>query len=107
MADRHNTNSRITSVNRDAANVWNTRLTGGDAIHFLTDTEAAPIGNYFAFIPDNSAVISSITYLDNTKVSGTITSLTLIAGLKYYIPGGFSTITLSAGTMILFKEVPA
>ena len=45
MADRHNTNSRITSVNREAANVWNTRLTGGDAIHFLTDTEAAPIGS--------------------------------------------------------------
>lgn len=104
MTDRHNVNARITSVNREAANEWNNRLTSGDSVYFLTTTDAAPANKYFAFIPDGDAVISSISYINAGRISGDITALTLIAGLKYYIPGGFSTITLSAGTMILFSE---
>lgn len=104
MTDRQNTNSRISSVNRDAANEWNNRLTSGDYTYFLTDANPSPTSKYFAFIPDGNVVISAIAYINPCKVGGDITAMTLISGLKYYIAGGFSSITISAGTMVLFAE---
>lgn len=101
--NNHTTNTRITSVNRVASDEWHYKEHGQDGIHFLTDTSAAPTNTYFAFIAGASTTISSITYLDSSKISGDITGITLVSGVKYYIPGGFSSITLSAGDMILFK----
>jgi len=77
-----------------------------NGIHLLTGTAAAPAGTYAAFIPlaDNCA-ISAITLINSALVTGAnnFAGVTLVQGMYYEIPGGFSTITLSAGNMMLIK----
>lgn len=103
-------NSRITSVNRKAGREWLQKEHSFDGVHFLSGTSAAPSGKYYGFIVTGDPTeISSITYYKNStnndgKVSGDITSITLVQGGYYPIPGGFTTITLSTGDMILLKD---
>jgi hypothetical protein len=75
------------------------------SIHVLTGTSAATAGSYTGFFVLEDAVISDITLTDDTKITGTndFSGITLIAGLFIEIPGGFSTITLTSGSMILAK----
>jgi hypothetical protein len=75
-------------------------------IHILTGTDAATAGTYTGFYVLEDATISAITLTDATKVTGTndFDGITLYAGTFLEIPGGFSTVTLSAGSMVLIKE---
>lgn len=77
-----------------------------EGVHFLVGTDPAPAGVYSGFTPlaDDTA-ISSISILDGTKTTGpaNLAGVTLVVGRYYEIPGGFSTLTLSAGDMELTK----
>lgn len=106
MKDNHNVQARITSVNRRAANEWKHKDHAEDGVHFLSDTNPAPTGSYYGFIvTGDTTVIASITYIDSSKQTGTLTNITLSQGLYIPIPGLFSTITLTSGDMILLKYV--
>ncbi len=74
-------------------------------IHVLTGTDAAPAGTYTGFLVLEEATISAITLTDSDKVTGDndFSEVTFPAGVFIEIPGGFSTVTLSAGSMILIK----
>ena len=105
MANNHNVNARITSINRKATDEANYKAHSEDGVHFLSGTSAAPDGKYYGFLnTGDSTVIDSITYIDSTKQSGDITAITMVQGGYYPVPGGFSTITLSGGDMILLKK---
>lgn len=74
-------------------------------IHILSGTNAAPAGNYTGFVvlaPDTT--ISALSGINTGKVSGntTFNGISLQPGF-IEIPGGFTGITLSAGSMILIK----
>lgn len=74
-------------------------------IHVLTGTDAAPAGTYTGFLVLEEATISAITLTDSDKVTGDndFSEVTFPACVFIEIPGGFSTVTLSAGSMILIK----
>ena len=67
-------------------------------VHFLTDTNPAPVGSYSGFVILNDTVIASIT--TNSDITGDITAVIFTSG---YIPIEFSTITLTSGTLMLIK----
>lgn len=104
MANNHNVNARVTSINRRAATEFLYKAHAEDGIHFLTDTNAAPSGYYYGFLVLAEAVVASITYVDPNKQTGDITSVTAFPTGSYIsIPGGFSTITLTSGELMLVK----
>ena len=104
MADNHNVNARFTSTNRRAASELFYKAHAEDGVHFLTDTNAAPTADYYGFLVLADAVVASITYIDSTKQTGDITSVTTFSTGSYIsIPGGFSTITLTSGELMLLK----
>ena len=74
-------------------------------IHVLTGTSAAPTGTYTGFLVLEDVTISTITLIDSDKVTGDndFSEVSIPSGMFIEIPGGFSTITLSAGSMILIK----
>lgn len=97
-------NARFTSVNRRAANELLYKAHSEDGVHFLTGTSAAPSNDYYGFIVLADAAVSAITYIDSTKQTGDITSVTSFpTGMYISIPGGFSTLTLAYGQLILLK----
>ncbi len=59
MANNHNPNARITSVNRRAADEWNYKAHAEDGICILTEggTTTAPEDYYYGFIVMSDAVI--------------------------------------------------
>jgi hypothetical protein len=66
----------------------------------------APTGRYSGFIVGgDGATITAITHLEPTKYAGSMLSATfpLVAGQFY--PVGFSTLTITAGALMLIKEV--
>jgi hypothetical protein len=75
-------------------------------IHVLTGTSGAPAGTYTGFLILEEATISAITLTDSGKVTGTndFAGITLSVGTFIEIPGGFSTLTLGSGSMILVKS---
>lgn len=78
-------------------------------IHFLVGTDPAPTGRYYGFTPtEDGTAISSITYIDDSLHTGDtdFTTMPLVFGLYYPLAGLFSTVTLSAGSMQLFKAAP-
>ena len=74
-------------------------------IHILTGTSEATAGTYTGFLVLEDAVISAITLTDSAKVTGTnnFAGITLSVGTFSEIPGGFSTLTLTSGSMVLVK----
>lgn len=97
--------TKLDSVKREAADELNYKSHSEDGVHFLTGTDAAPTAMYYGFIvTGESTVISSITYVNAAKQTGDITLVTMVQGMYYTIPGGFSTITLTSGDMILLKK---
>jgi hypothetical protein len=83
----------------------NYKLHSEDGVHFLTDTNPAPTSTYYGFIVTGSTTnISSITYIDDAKVTGSILDITMVQGGYYPISSGFSTITLASGDMMLLKK---
>ena len=106
MADNHNVNARISSANRQAADEFNYKAHAQDGICIVTNTNAAPTAQYYAFVVLADAVIASITYVDSTKQTGSaITSVTSFpAGFYIPIPGLFTTITLTSGQIMLLKK---
>lgn len=105
MANNHNTNARITSVNRRAADEFQYKAHAEDGICFVTGTSAAPTSLYYGFIVIADAVIASITYVDSSKQTGdAITAVTSFpAGWYQSIPGLFTTLTLTSGQVELLK----
>jgi len=96
--------SRITSINRKAADEWFHKAHSEDGITFLSSTSPATTAEYYGFVVTTAeATVSSITLLDPSKVSGDITVMSFGQGY-YSIPGGFSTITLATGNVILLRE---
>jgi hypothetical protein len=103
MANNHNVNTRITSTNRRAADEFQYKAHAEDGVYFLVDTNAAPTSSYYGFYVLADAVVSAITHIDSTK-NGDITIVTSIpAGAYISQPGGFSTITLTSGEVMLLK----
>jgi len=95
----------IKSIKREVADELNYKANSEDGVHFLSGTSAAPEDSYYGFVVTGSGTaIDSITYIENYKQTGDITAITLVQGGYYPIPGRFSTITLSAGDMILLKK---
>lgn len=106
MANNHNVNARFTSVNRRAADELQYKGFAEDGVHFLVDTNAAPSGNYYGFLVLADAVVASITHTDSTK-NGDVTTVTSIpAGVFISQPGGFTTMTLTSGEVMLVKYTP-
>lgn len=106
MADNHNVNARITSINRRAANEMQYKGFAEDGVYFLTGTSAAPTGNYYGFLVLANAVVASVTHTDSTK-NGDVTAVTSIpAGVFISQPGGFTTMTLTSGEVMLVKYTP-
>ncbi len=106
MADNHNVNAQISSIGRGASKELNSKMHSEDGIHFHSGVQAAPTDVYYGFINTGAdTVITTITYIDGTKQSGTITGMTLFQGLYVSIPGLFSTITIASGNMILLKYI--
>jgi len=101
MANRGQT--KIGSANRSAADNLQYKAHAEDGYHILTDTSAAPEGNYYAFLVVEEAVIASITEPSLSKISGDITLVTYPAG--WYNPVLFTTLTLSSGVVHLLKYV--
>lgn len=107
----NNMNTRITSVNRKAADEFQHKAHAEDGIHLLSDTAAAPSANYYGFIVTSSdVVISSITYnpgVEGLYVTGDtdFSAMILPQGLYVPIKGGFSTLTLGSGSVILLKHI--
>jgi hypothetical protein len=105
MANNHNVNARITSVNRRAAVEFQHKAHAEDGVYFVVDTTAAPIGRYYGFVVIDDAVVSSITHIDATK-NGDVTTVTLFpTGFYCTQPGGFTTLTLSSGAVQLVKFI--
>ena len=106
MANNHNPNTRLTSVNRRAADEFEYKTHANDGVIFLTDTSAAPTGNYYGFVVLADAVVSSITHTDSSKNGDATTVTTFPAGVYVSQPGGFTTLTLSSGEIMLLKYTP-
>lgn len=106
MADNHNVNARITSVNRRAADEFQYKAHSEDGVIFVVDTNPAPTGYYYGFVVLADAVIDSITPIDSSK-NGDVTTVTAFpAGLYISQPGGFTTLTLLSGQVMLLKYNP-
>jgi len=94
----------IDSTVKNSIDTLRSKQFAENGIHFLSGTDPAPDGIYSGFIvTGSSTVINSIDYIDDTKIGGNITDITLVQGMYYPIPGGFSTLTLSSGDMILVR----
>jgi hypothetical protein len=106
MKDNHNPNSRLTSVNRNAADEFNYKAHAQDGVCIVTNTSAAPAAQYYAFVVIADAVVSSISYIDSSKQTGNaITTVTTFpAGFYMSIPGLFTTLTLTSGQVLLLKK---
>ena len=106
MADNYNVNARITSANRRAADEFQYKSHSEDGVYFLVDTNAAPAGFYYGFIVLADAVVAAITHIDATG-NGNVTTVTSFpAGMYISQPGGFSTMTLTSGEVMLLKYTP-
>jgi hypothetical protein len=66
----------------------------------------APTGNYSGFIVGaDGATITAITYLEPSKYRGALVSATFPVVAGQFYPVGFSTITITAGALMLIKDV--
>lgn len=72
-----------------------------NGVYFLTGTSASNTGSYYAFVAVTDTVVNKISYIDVTKQKGDISTMTFPAGMYVSIPGYFSTITLTSGSVIL------
>lgn len=108
MANNHNVNARITSTNRRAADEFQYKAHAEDGICIVTNTDPAPEGYYYGFIVVSDAVLSSITLIDSSKVTGgALTDVTTFyTGFYQVVPGGFTTLTLTSGEVELLKYTP-
>lgn len=79
----------------------------GNGVHYYISSEgAAPTDNYYGFVVTGDYVlIDSITFNQPELHTGDIKNITLVQGAYYPIAGGYSSITLSRGDMILLKEI--
>ena len=99
----NNVNARITSVNRRAGDEFQYKNHSEDGVVFVTDTSAAASSYYYGFIVLADAVVASITHVDSSK-NGDVTTVTSIpAGIYISQPGGFTTLTLTSGEIMLLK----
>ena len=69
----------------------------------VSDANAVQNDNYFGFLAITDTIISSITYKSPSLVSGTLTGITIPSGLFVPISGGIATLTLTSGSIILYK----
>ena len=108
MANNHNPNTRLTSVNRRAADEFQYKAHAEDGICIVTDTNPAPEGYYYGFIVMSDAVLSSITLIDSSKITGgDLTDITTFyTGFYQSVPGGFTTLTLTSGEVELLIYIP-
>jgi hypothetical protein len=75
-----------------------------EAIHILSDTNAAGAGSYLGFYAlESDTEISSISGVDTDLVKGDndFSGVTFQPGTYVRVPGGFTNMTLSAGAMAL------
>ena len=94
--------TKITSIDRNAIEELNRDSFATDGAVFL-GTGTAPTGKYKGFIVGDSGVtISAITYLYPEKYSGDATTFPWTSGAFY--PIEFSTLTTSAGNLMLIKK---
>lgn len=106
MADNHNVNARITSVNRRAVDEFQYKAHSEDGVVFVVNTNAAPTSYYYGFLVLADAVIDSITHVDSSKNGDVTTVTSFSAGLYISQPGGFTTLTLTSGEVMLLKYNP-
>jgi len=74
--------------------------------HVLSGTAAATVGTYSGFyVVGANTVITSITGVDTDLIKGDndFSALTLQDGIFIPVPGGFTTMTLSAGATLLIN----
>ena len=102
--ERQTTNSRLTSVNREAADEFNYKGHASDGVYFVTDTSAAPTAKYYGFVVIEDAVVNTITHVNVNKQKGTITGITFPAGMYVPLPGLITTLTLTSGKVMLLKK---
>ena len=94
--------TKLTSIDRNVVEELNRDSFATDGAVFL-GTGTAPTGKYKGFIVGDSGVtISAITYLHPEKYSGDATTFPWTSGAFY--PIEFSTLTTSAGNLILIKK---
>ena len=94
--------TKITSIDKNVVEELNRNSFATDGAVFL-GTGTAPTGKYKGFIVGDSGVtISAITYLYPEKYSGDATTFPWTSGASY--PIEFSTLTTSAGNLILIKK---
>ncbi len=94
--------TKVTSIDRNVVEELNRNSFATDGAVFL-GTGTAPTGKYKGFIVGDSGVtISAITYLYPEKYSGDATTFPWTPGQFY--PIEFSTLTTSAGNLILIKK---
>ena len=106
MTVKTNVNARITSTNRAAADEFQYKNHSEDGVVFVTDTSAAASSYYYGFVVLADAVVASITHVDSSK-NGDVTTVTSIpAGVYISQPGGFTTLTLTSGEVMLVKYTP-
>lgn len=99
-------NSSIKSSTRSAGDDLQYKQHAQDGVHFLVSTNAAPTGYYYGFVVIADAVVASITHINSAK-NGDVTTVTSFpAGMYVSQPGGFSTITLTSGEIMLLKYDP-
>jgi len=99
----NNVNARITSVNRRAADEFQYKDHSEDGVVFVTDTNAAASSYYYGFVVLADAVVASITHIDSSK-NGDVTTVTSFPkGMYITQPGGFTTLTLTSGEIMLLK----
>ncbi|MCW0484647.1 hypothetical protein [Gaoshiqia sediminis] len=99
----------MNAIQRLQAKVLGFKTNSEGGVHFLTGAGTSPSDKYYGFtITSYDTVITGITYLEPDKITGDITAMTSLpelAGLYIPISGGFSDITISAGSMMLFKDI--
>lgn len=94
--------TKITSIDKNVVKELSRNSFATDGAVFL-GTGTAPTGKYKGFIVGDSGVtISAITYLYPEKYSGDATTFPWTSGAFY--PIEFSTLTTSAGNLILIKK---
>ena len=94
--------AKITSIDRNVVEELNRDSFATDGVVFL-GTGIAPTGKYKGFIVGDSGVtISAVTYLYPEKYSGDATTFPWTPGAFY--PIEFSTLTTSAGNLMLIKK---
>ena len=94
--------TKLISIDRNVVEELNRDSFAIDGTVFL-GIGTAPIGRYKGFIVGGDGVtISAITYLYPEKYSGDATTFPWMAGAFY--PIEFSTLTTSAGNLMLIKK---